>query len=140
MALSKEEANTLRQEPQKEEHKPSAAKPKHGRKILISAIVIFALIVTGVGLSYANSKKPAPLDSFAKCLTENGAVMYGAEWCKYTQAQKSMFGNSVRYLNYKDFSENPEVTTTPTWFINGQKYAKVQSLDKLAVITGCAIR
>ncbi len=139
MALSKEEVSTLRQEPQKKEHTSATAKPKRSRKALISAIIIFVLIIAGVGLSYANSKKPAPLDSFAKCLTEKGAVMYGATWCKYTQAQKSMFGNSVRFLNYKDFGENPEVTTTPTWFINGQKYPKVQSLDKLAAITGCSL-
>lgn len=141
MALSKEEANTLREESGKPESKAVYTKPKSSKRVvLISAIIVFALILSGVGFSYFNSKKPAALDDFAKCLTEKNAVMYGASWCKYTQAQKRMFGNSVRFLNYKDFTENPEVETTPTWFINGEKYEKVQSLDRLAAITGCVIQ
>ena len=66
--------------------------------------------------------------------------MYGASWCQYTAAQKGMFGKSMKFIDYRDFSENSEVKVTPTWFINGEKYERVQSLDKLAAITGCAIR
>lgn len=141
MALSKEEANTLREESGKPESKAAYTKPKSGKRVvLISAVIVFALILSGVGFSYFNSKKPAALDGFAQCLTDKGAVVYGASWCKYTQAQKGMFGNSMKFINYKDFTENKEVKITPTWFINGEKYENAQSLDRLAAITGCSIR
>ena len=98
MALSKEEIESIRHENQKTgsniEKSLTEKKPKNNKKvILISiALIVFALIIGGIGYSYVNSKKPGPLDDFAKCLTENGAVMYGAPWCKYTAGQKAMFG------------------------------------------------
>ena len=155
MALSKEEIESLRHESQKTKSniKNTIEKPKNtwtssgtnfigNKKIILISIVlvVIVLIVGGIGFSYINSKKPGPLDDFAKCLTEKGAVMYGASWCQYTQAQKRMFGNSMKFIDYRDFSENPEVKTTPTWFINGQKYEKTQSLDRLAAVTGCSLQ
>ena len=144
MALSKEEIESLRHESQKTESnikKNAIEKPKNNKKIILISIVlvVIVLIAVGIGYGYINSKKPGPLDDFAKCLTEKGAVMYGASWCQYTQAQKRMFGNSMRFIDYRDFSENSEVKVTPTWFINGQKYEKTQSLDRLAAVTGCVV-
>ena len=80
---------------------------------------------------------PGPYDDFAKCLKENGAVMYGADWCKFTQEQKGMFGPSFKYLDYHDFSERPDIKVTPTWIIEGKFYEKVQSFEKLSELTGC---
>lgn len=144
MSLSKEELGSFRQEVQKTEHdteRTPTKKPKNNKKIILISIVtiVFALIISSIVFSYINSKKPAPLDDFAKCLTEKGAVMYGASWCRYTQGQKAMFGNSMRFIDYKDFSENKEVKITPTWFINGHKYENAQSFEKLAAVTGCAL-
>ncbi len=143
MSLSKEEVGNIKHEAQKTEHdiEKTIEKPKSNKKIILISIVsiVFVLIVGGIGFSYMNSLKPGPLDDFAQCLTDNGAVMYGASWCKYTAAQKQMFGNSMRFIDYRDFTENPEVKTTPTWFIDGQKYEKVQSFDKLALVSGCTI-
>lgn len=139
MALSKDESSSINKVA-KEIHKPLELQPKKGKKVfLISFTIISIIIIAGIGFGYANSKKPAALDNFAKCLSEKDAVMYGASWCKYTQAQKRMFGNSIKFINYKDFTENKEVRKTPTWFINGEKYEDVQSLDKLAALTGCSI-
>ena len=143
MALSKEEKGDIRHETQKKgsDIERAAGKPKNRTKIILISIisVIIVLIVGGIVFSYINSRMPSPLDDFAKCLTEKGAVMYGASFCKYTAGQKGMFGNSMRFINYKDFSERTDVSTTPTWFINGQKYEKAQSLDRLAAITGCKL-
>jgi protein-disulfide isomerase len=50
-----------------------------------------------------------------------------------------MFGNSIKFVDYRDFTKNPEVKITPTWFFEGEKYENAQSLDKLAAITGCVI-
>ena len=79
------------------------------------------------------------MDNFAKCLTDKGAVMYGASFCKYTHAQKGMFGNSIRFIDSRDFSEDLNVKKTPTWLINGKYYENMQSFDKLTAITGCVI-
>ena len=144
MALSKEEVGNIRHETQKTEsiiERNTIKKPKNKKKILLVSIVsvVFVLIVGGIGFSYINSLKPTPLDDFAQCLTDKGAVMYGASWCKYTDAQKAMFGNSIRLIDYRDFTENPEVKITPTWFVDKQKYENVQSFDRLAAVTGCVI-
>lgn len=142
MALSKEEKGNIRHEaPKTGADIEVAGKPKNKKKIILISIisVILALVIGGIAFSYINSIRPGPLDDFAKCLTEKGAVMYGASFCKYTAGQKAMFGNSMRFINYKDFSENSDVSTTPTWFVNGQKYEKAQSFDRLAAITGCKL-
>tara|TARA_Y100000031_G_scaffold155939_1_gene208477 strand:+ start:1324 stop:1755 length:432 start_codon:yes stop_codon:yes gene_type:complete len=141
MTLSKDEVKSIRHESQKTEHKTEKPieSPKKSKKIMLISSLVVVLIVVGIGFSFANSQKPAFLDDFAKCLTEKGAVMYGATWCKYTSAQKGMFENSMKFIDYRDFSEHSDVRITPTWFIDGNKYENVQSLDKLASVTGCVI-
>jgi len=143
MALSKDEIENIRQESKKvENHKEkSIEKPKKGKKMLwisLSSLIVI-LIMGGFGYSFVQSNKPGPLDDFAKCLTEKGAIMYGASFCKYTHGQKGMFGNSAKYLDYRDFSEDANIKFTPTWVIDGQYYKNAQSLDRLAFITGCVI-
>ena len=145
MALSKEEIGKIRHESHKTEHKAEAKiekDPKKNKKIIFISVstIIIVLIVAGIGFSFANSKKPGALDDFAKCLTEKGAVMYGASFCKYTSAQKGMFENSMKFIDYRDFTEDSNIRITPTWKINGEYYQNAQSFDKLASITGCAIR
>lgn len=100
------------------------------------AVVLIAAISIWV-ISFSNS--PGPYDKFAKCLSDKGAVIYGADWCRYTAEQKAMFGKSFKYLNYEDFSRGEDISVTPTWVIDGEKYEKVQSFERLASITGCAI-
>ena len=141
MALSKEELGSSKHEAKNEysESNKTANNPKKNKKFVIPIALWLVLVIAGISYSFVNANKPSPLDNFAKCLKEKGAVMYGASWCKYTQAQKRMFGNSMKFVDYRDFSENKEVSITPTWFIKGQKYENTQSLDRLAALTGCAI-
>jgi|SRR3989338_1110711 len=142
MALSKEEVENIRHESKKAEHKPKIeAKPRNKKIAYISAFsAIFILAIAVFGYNFFQSKKPGYLDGFAQCLTEKGAVMYGASFCKYTHGQKGMFGNSVNFLDIRDFTEDQNVRVTPTWKINGEYYENVQSLDRLSLVTGCAIR
>ncbi len=98
--------------------------------IIIIALISFIVV--------SSSKKPGQYDNFAKCLTEKGAIMYGAiEWCEYTKEQANMFGKSFKYVNYKDYKEGSDISITPTWIIDGQKYERVQSFQKLSELTGC---
>ncbi len=102
--------------------------------------VTCVIIVVIVAYSVYSITRPGVYDNFAKCLTEKGVVVYGAiDWCKYTQVQKAMFGNSWKYLNYQDFSKLPDIKKTPTWVINEKWYENVQPFDKLSGLTGCKI-
>ena len=128
------------QKKQRESTQQEAAKSKKFKVYAAIAIVFSALVLSIGAFAFVNSKKPGDYDSFAKCLTEKGAVMYGASFCKYSSAQKGMFGKSFQFINYKDFSENPDVKITPTWEINGRLIERVQSFDRLAELTGCSVR
>ena len=118
------------------EHKEKSRKSKYYMLAAIIGILVLSILAYSVYLI----DKPGPYDGFAKCLSEKGAVMYGAmDWCKYTQGQKAMFGKSFKYINYHEFSELPGIKKTPTWVINSQWYENVQQFDKLAALTGCKV-
>lgn len=115
------------------------ASAKKSRLYFIAAVV--GVVILGiVAFSAYSYSKPGPYDSFAKCLTEKGAVMYGAmDWCKYTQGQRAMFGKSFKYVDYHEFNELPGIRKTPTWVIGGQWHENAQSFGKLAELTGCKL-
>ncbi len=119
-----------------------------------AALVIVALIVIGLGYGaltgnfVSNTSEPGgegPYDSFAQCLTENGAVMYGAYWCGHCQNQKEMFGSSFQYINYVECTEQGDlcqeagITGYPTWIINGNKYPGEKPLETLVSLSGCEV-
>ena len=132
----KEHEQRLEQQKEFQEQKEKSKKTKY----YAAGAVIIVLIIAGIAYSVYSMSRPGQYDSFAKCLTEKGAVMYGAmDWCKFTQAQKGMFGKSFKYVNYHDESELANLKTRPTWVINGQWYEKVQSFERLAEVTGCTI-
>ncbi len=113
---------------------------KSKSKYYVLASVLAVIILAGVAYSVYSLNKPGPYDNFAKCLNQKGAVMYGAmDWCKYTQAQKAMFGNSFKYINYHEFNELAGIKKTPTWVISGAWYENVQPFEKLAALTGCKL-
>lgn len=103
---------------------------KKTKTMIIVGIGIFLLVAL---IAYAWST-PGKYDDFAKCLTSKGVWMQGEDWCKYTQAQKGMFGKSFKYINYQ---KNPNLNVRPTWLINGKTYERVQSFERLSELTGC---
>ena len=130
----KEHEQRLEQQAAQGQSKPSKS------KYYIIAAVIGILVLATAAYSVYSINKPGPYDDFAKCISEKGAVMYGAmDWCKYTQAQKAMFGKSFKYIAYHEFNDLPGIRKTPTWVINGAWNENVQSFDKLAALTGCKL-
>ncbi len=121
-------------------------KPK---KIGLKRYFIFSLIILIILFSVLSissyMKKPGEYDNFAKCLTEKGAVIYGNDYCQYTNKQLNFFGKSTKYLNYVKCAENQKlcddkgIKITPTWEIKGEMYEQVQTFEKLATISGCEI-
>lgn len=87
-----------------------------------------------------------PLDEFAKCLTEKGAVMYGTTWCHVCQSQKTLFGESWQYVNFTDcdsdkgaiLCDEKRITGYPTWFFaDGTSVEGKASISILSAKTGC---
>lgn len=121
---------------------------------IVCAAAVILLVYFGTNYIHINlssnttNTSNSSLDETAKCLTENGAVMYGAYWCPHCQAQKADFGSSFQYINYTECDPNGEnanpaacqeagISGYPTWIINGQQYPGEQTIDKLKELTGC---
>lgn len=139
-------------------HGQSVSTPVERRKLAIGRIiVILAVILLVPVIGYfsftafvAKPTVPSEYDEFAQCLTEKGAVFYGAYWCHFCEQQKDMFGSSMKFVNYvecdpKGKNARPELCVEnnirgyPTWIIDGKSYSGVQSLEKLSELTSCPI-
>ena len=114
------------------------------KKYILLAILIIAVIIFS-STFYIRAQKPGRYDDFAKCLTEKDAIIYGNDFCHFTNNQLNLFGKSEKYLKYVKCVENQElcdskgVKITPTWEINGKTYSGEQSFEKLSELTGCKI-
>ena len=83
----------------------------------------------------------------AEHLAKSDAKFYGAFWCPHCNHQKELFGASVKRLPYVECSpggpqvpsapicQEKNITSYPTWIINGQRYTGVQELDALAQLS-----
>lgn len=136
---SPESSQEYEQRLERQKHVQDQSKPSKSKYYIIAA-VIGVMILAIAAYSVYSLNKPGPYDNFAKCLSEKGAVMYGAmDWCRFTQGQKAMFGKSFKYVNYHEFNELPGIKKTPTWVINGEWHENVQSFEKLGALTGCKL-
>lgn len=120
------------------------------QRILLPAAGIVAAAAIGVWIFYA-PREPGKYDAFAQCLTEKGAVFYGAFWCPHCQNQKAMFGKSAKLLSYVECAtpdgkgrlpicEEKKIEGYPTWeFADGSREAGEVPLRRLAEKTGCAL-
>ncbi len=110
-------------------------------KIILYFLVTLLISIFLLGCS----RGPGKYDEFAQCLTEEGAEMYGTNWCSHCQNQKEMFGSSFQYIYFVDCDRNRAaceiagVRGYPTWRINGENYPGEQSLYKLATLTNCSL-
>jgi hypothetical protein len=112
------------------------------KKILIWTVIV-AVVVLSAYFIKRGMDGPGKYDSFAKCLTEKGARMYGTEWCSHCQAQKALFGKSFQYVFFTDCDldtatcSRNNITGYPTWIINGTQYQGRQTLQNLGFLTDC---
>jgi hypothetical protein len=91
------------------------------------------------------------LDTFAQCLAEKKATMYGSFLCPHCDDQKKLFGSSFKYVPYVECSVRgsrqmtfpcivARIRFTPTWiFADEERRTGVQSLKSLSAKTGCAL-
>ena len=111
------------------------------KALIIISVLFFAIILTACsGLSAEAT------DTFASCISEKGAKMYGAYWCGHCKAQKKMFGSSFAKVDYIECTVDPArceqegVQGFPTWkFSDGTRMAGVQDFSSLSLKTGCPL-
>lgn len=107
----------------------------------IALVGIFAAIFFA-GCAQQNPTKN--LDTFAQCLTDQWAVMYGSLTCSHCQDQKAMFGVSFAKINYvectKEFDRCAKLKWVPTWeFKDWTQLLGLQQLSILAKKTSCTL-
>lgn len=113
-------------------------------------ILIGLVIVIGLGLFFMRPGTSTKYDSFAQCLTEKGAAMYGAYWCPHCQDQKQLFAGSWQYVTYVECDNGANqqtaacteagITGYPTWiFADGSRIEGEASLAQLSASTGCPL-
>ena len=110
---------------------------------------VFAVLLCGVLAGCSSTSQESSVTSpavadLASCLTKNGAVFYGTEWCPHCKEQKRLFGNALSGVNYVDCDANKMACSNawvqwyPTWvFADGSKLVWTQQLDALASKAGC---
>ena len=116
--------------------------------LIVVAIIVILFVIGGSGPSYARED----IDVFAQCLTEKGAVMYGAFWCPHCADVKKMFGESFRYVEYVECDprgENEqsllciekEIESYATFEFNDDPETRLigePTFEELAAASGCA--
>lgn len=114
-------------------------------------VVVVVLVITAVLLVGNNTPAPPESpDSFAQCLTDNGATLYGAFWCPHCNDQKELFGEDIEFINYVECStpdgqdqtsacQTAGIQAYPTWkFGDGSQQTGLLTFQQLAQKTGCS--
>ena len=115
--------------------------------LLVTLLVIVGVMAVAFSVIIWKSSstiKDLPSEEVATYIGEH-SVLYVQTGCIHCKEQEDLFGVNVKYLNIVDCVSSPEntqacinadITATPTWIINGQKYTGVQTVDKLKELTG----
>jgi len=103
--------------------------------------------IPGVGWSITTTSGKAEI-ALARHLNEIGAKEYIAWWCPHCHEQKQLFGKEAySQTNHiecadggensrKDLCQTANISSFPTWEINGKSYEGVKSLEELAQLSG----
>lgn len=126
---------------------------KRGKGMMIVGIVIILAVVAILvfAMKSGPSYSKEDIDSFAKCITEKGAVMYGAFWCPHCSKVKKMFGESFRHIDYVECDPRgdneqslrcieKEIENYATFEFNDDPSTRLigePTFEELAAATGC---
>ena len=128
--------------------------PTRSSRFRAGGIVCFVLGMMVVFLASNPSGASAgkvTLETFAQCLAEKKATMYGSFLCSHCDDQRKMFGSSFQYVPYIECSVRgsrqmsfpciaAQIRYTPTWiFADDERRTGVQSLKELSAKTGCPL-
>jgi hypothetical protein len=121
-----------------------------GIAAVVSVVIVFFAIVNGGDKkNILENNGPSLYDAFAQCLTDKGAVMYGAEWCAHCKEQEAILGDSFRLIKYVECPDNTELCIDkgiqgyPTWLIGTstklEGFDKNNTMQELSDATGCPL-
>lgn len=108
-------------------------------------IIVLLIVVSNKG------SNPSRYDTFAQCLSDQGARMYGAWWCPHCTKQKAEFDGAFDNVNYTECSapgsramtqecKDAGIEGYPTWeFADGSRLSGERTLEELAEQTGCEL-
>jgi len=121
------------------------------KKPMVIAVLAIVVVIAAAVVEVKLAHRTVNYDSFAKCLNDNGAKMYGAFWCQHCQAQEKAFGSNWKFITYVECStpdgtaQTPEcakagIQSYPTWeFKNGGRQSGELSFDQLSQLSGCPL-
>lgn len=116
---------------------------KSKTKNILTTILFVALAVAIGVVVMSLTQKPQNTDAdVAKCIGKN-SVLYVQLGCHACENQKKIFGDNYQFLNIVDCFYTQDkcieknITATPTWVIDGEKYVGVQTSQLLMDLTGC---
>jgi glutaredoxin len=113
------------------------------------AIAGLAVLAAGVWLGRPAAASTPDPETLAECVSESGAVFYGAHWCPYCKRQRAAFEGFDERLNYVECAEPGQrkqtdecrkagIRSYPTWELaDGTRLRGMLSLERLADATGC---
>jgi len=111
---------------------------KLSKEKLITLLIILGVLLIAAVILKLNTPKTD--EQISKCIGRN-SVLYTRLGCHYCEAQEEIFGDNYEYLDVIDcFFEGKkcaDITSTPTWIIDGKEYVGVQSFEELKELTGC---
>lgn len=118
--------------------------------VLVVIVAMFFVFSSGSG---SNGPTNAQIETFAKCITEKGAVMYGAFWCPHCARVKKAFGEAFRYVNYVECDPRGDneqsllcidkgIENYATFEFNGDASTRLvgePTFEELSAKTGCPV-
>lgn len=135
-----------------EQRDAQLAAADHGPRWVWLGVVLALAVVAWAIYYFAYYRNGGnTLDTFAQCLTEREAKMYGAWWCPHCRDEKELFGEAFQHINYVECSSAGQRTQNqvckdaaikqyPTWqFADGSRTEGTQPLSKLAEKSGCRL-
>ncbi len=132
----------------KQQEREGNSEGKSQKALAYAVIVIFFAGAFYAGHFYKNHK----YDSFAQCLGNKSAKMYGLYWCPHCADQKEMFGASFHKVTYIECAikdkpgelapacKSVGVKLFPSWQFGTEPPKEgVLSLQALSDKTGCSL-
>ena len=116
-------------------------------KIILAGLIGLTILIAGC----SSGPPSGHYDSFAQCLTDEGAIFYGAYWCNHCEKVKKSFGDSIQYVTYVECDpkgvggdpdrclENDIEAYATFVFKDGTRLVGEPSLEELSQKTGCVL-
>ena len=111
------------------------------KNILIVTILFVIIIAIILLINYVKANGNSD-EKTMQCIAENSKLIVSPT-CSACAYQKKILGDYYDHFEIISVSEHPEIWKqyklrgVPTWIINQETYAGVQSIEKLKELTGC---